>query len=224
MTSMPTPNPEKALEITIQHRRFARYPIRMPVIQAGDPLLSILAAHTQDLLKEGDLLFLSEKSVACAQGRAIPIEEIHPRPLAVFLSRFVYQSPYGIGLAMPETMEMALRECGCFRILLAAAAGALGKLFHRQGWFYRIAGWKAASIDGPCPYTLPPYNHCVVLGPLQPDMVCQELSLALHCPIAIVDVNDLGGSVLGVFPPTIDRTLLTQTLKDNPLGQSDEHS
>jgi hypothetical protein len=38
---------------------------------------------------------------------------------------------------MPETMEMALRECGRLRILFAAFISAVGKLFGVRGWFYR---------------------------------------------------------------------------------------
>ena len=92
------------------------------------------------------------------------MKDIHPRPLARFLCKFVLKTPYGIGLGIPETMEMALQECGTPKILFAAAVSAVGKLFHKRGWFYKIAGYKARSIDGPCDYTLPPYNEYVVLG------------------------------------------------------------
>ena len=40
-------------------------------------------------------------------------------------------------------MEMALRECGTPRILLAAGVAAVTKLFGRKGDFYRVAGPKA---------------------------------------------------------------------------------
>ena len=76
-------------------------------------------------------------------------------------------------------MEMALQECGTPRILFAAAVSAVGKLFHKRGWFYTIAGYKARSIDGPCDYTLPPYNEYVVLGPAQPDETAQKMSQCL---------------------------------------------
>ena len=109
-------------------------------------------------------MFITEKAVACTQRRAIPMKDIHPRPLAKFLCKFVLKTPYGIGLGIPETMEMALQECGTIRILFAAAVSAVGKLFGIRGWFYKVAGYKARSIDGPCDYTLPPYNEYVVLG------------------------------------------------------------
>ena len=59
--------------------------------------------------------------MACTQSRAIPMEDIKPRKLAVTLSRYVTKTP-GIGLGIPETMEMALQECGTLRILFAAFA------------------------------------------------------------------------------------------------------
>ncbi len=206
-------NPDKEEGITWQGMRYRRLCIRTPVITAGDDIVQVARRCAGPLLEKGDILFVTEKAVACAQRRAIPLEEIRPRPLARFLSRFVRRTPYGIGLAMPETMECALRECG-----------TLGKLLGERGWFYRVAGYRAASIDGPCPNTLPPYNRCVVLGPLRPDGVAQELSQALGCAVAVVDLNDLGGEILGVSDQRMDRVHLRALLRDNPLGQCSEQT
>ncbi|MBC2872060.1 coenzyme F420-0:L-glutamate ligase [Bittarella massiliensis] len=217
-------NPDKEEEITWQGMRYRRLCIRTPVITAGDDIVQVASRYAGPLLEKGDILFVTEKAVACTQRRAIPLEEIHPRPLARFLSRFVRRTPYGIGLAMPETMECALRECGTLRILLAAAVSAVGKLLGERGWFYRVAGYRAASIDGPCPNTLPPYNRYVVLGPLRPDGVAEELAQALGCAVAVVDLNDLGGEILGVSDRRMDRAHLCNLLRDNPLGQCSEQT
>lgn len=217
-------NKGKKLEISTAYGCFARYPISTPVIKKGDDIAEVLRESLSDRMEKGDICFISEKSVACAQGRAIPMEDIHPGALATVLSRFVHKSSHGIGLSMPETMEVALRECGVARILLASAVSAVGKLFGRRGWFYLVAGEKASAIDGPCPNTIPPYNRCVVPAPLHPDWECRRLSLALGCSVAIVDVNDLGGKVLGVSSEKLDRRLIVQALQDNPLGQGDEHT
>lgn len=168
---------------------------------------------------------MTEKAVACTQRRAIPMKDIHPRPLARFLCKFVLKTPYGIGLGIPETMEMALQECGTPKILFAAAVSAVGKLFHKRGWFYKIAGYKARSIDGPCDYTLPPYNEYVVLGPAEPDETAKKMSQRLGgIKVAITDINDLEGQILGTSDPSMDRDLLVKILKDNPLGQSLEQT
>lgn len=201
---------------------FGRYAIKTPVITEKDDVCDIAVKYVKPHLKKGDTVFFSEKMVACTQGRAIPVDEIKPRKMAVFLSSKVYRNPCGIGLAMPQTMEMALRECGAFRILLAAACHCIGRLMGQRGWFYVVAGRKAASIDGPCSYTIPPYNGCVVLGPKKPNKTAREISKSLGGEtVLIVDINDLGGSILGSSEKT-DKHLYTKILRDNPLGQSCE--
>ena len=126
---------------------------------------------------------------------------------------------------MPETMEMALRECGTMRILFAAFISAIGKLIGKRGWFYRIAGEKARAIDGPCDCTLPPYNECVSLAPAEPEVVAEDVSKALGgVGVIITDINDLGGNILGAYPASIDCDLMVRILKDNPLGQSHEQT
>ena len=122
------------------------------------------------------------------------------------------------------TMEMAIRECGTFRILVAAAVSAVGKLFGIRGWFYKVAGEKARSIDGPCDCTLPPYNEYVVLGPADPDKVAAEIYAVLGKPVLITDINDIGGVIMGAAPLSTDRGLMAAILRDNPLGQSHEQT
>ena len=212
-------NPEKNETITVDGVEYRRLCIKTHVITDQDNIVEVADKYASSLVQEGDILFITEKAVACTQKRDIPIDQIHPRPLARFLSRFVLRTPYGIGLAMPETMEMALRECGTIRILFAAAISAVGKLFGIRGWFYNIAGYKARSIDGPCDFTLPPYNHYVVLGPDKPDEAAADISKKVGVPVAITDINDLEGQILGTSDRSMDRDLLCKILKDNPLGQ-----
>ena len=217
-----TNNEGKNEIIEVDGVSYRRHPIRTHVVTDRDKINEVCATYAAPSMVEGDVLFISEKCVACTQKRAIYMKDIHPRRLAVLLSRFVTKTPHGIGLGIPETMEMALRECGTLRILFAAFIGAIGKLFRKRGWFYIIAGPKASSIDGPCPNTIPPYNECVVLGPLNPDETAADISNHLGYPVIIVDINDLGGNILGVSDCSMDRDLYARILKDNPLGQSRE--
>ena len=152
-------NPGKQLVRTVDGVDYQRIPVKTHLIPNTDDMADVVVRYAKARMQEGDILFISEKAVACTQNRAIPMEDIKPRKLAVTLSRYVTKTPAGIGLGIPETMEMALQECGTPRILFAAAVSAVGKLFHKRGWFYTIAGYKARSIDGPCDYTLPPYNE-----------------------------------------------------------------
>ncbi len=217
-------NTGKNRYIEIDGQKYARLPIQTHVITDTDHICDVAEQYAKEHLVADDILVVAEKAVACAQGRAIPMEEIHPRRLAKFLCRFVMKSKHGIGLGIPETMEMALRECGTLRILFAAAISAVGKLFHQRGWFYIIAGNKASCIDGPTPNTVPPYNRYVVLGPDKPDQIAKQIAERMGCRTAIVDINDLGGKILGVSHPDLNCDLLVRILSDNPLGQSSQQT
>ena len=217
-------NQGKALSIVVDGVSYERLPIRTRVVMPGDDIDAIIREYTAGQLQKGDLLFVTEKIVAITQGRSYQLDEITPRRLARFLSKYVTRTSYGIGLGMPETMEMALRECGTPRILLAAAVSAVTKLFGRRGDFYRVAGYKARSIDGPTAHTIPPYNTAVVLGPEKPKQVAQHVQSLLEVPVevAVVDINDIGGNILG---STLDRAgeqRLVRILGDKPLGQGHE--
>ncbi|HEY9308149.1 MAG TPA: coenzyme F420-0:L-glutamate ligase [Microbacterium sp.] len=214
-------NAGKALTVQVEGSSFARIPIRTRVVMPGDDLDEFIREYAADVVREGDLLFVTEKIVAITQGRSYLVEDIKPRRLAFFLSKYVTRTPYGIGLGMPETMEMALRECGPIRILFAAAVSAVTKLFGRKGDFYRIAGDKARAIDGPTSGTIPPYNKAVVLGPERPREVAQHVKALLGgvAEVAVVDINDLGGNILGSTLDKAGEKRLVAILKDNPLGQ-----
>lgn len=203
---------------------YSRLPIKTHVVTDKDDIVEVAMQYAAPHMQEGDMLFISEKCVACSQKRALLLSDIKPRRLAVFLSRHVTKTPHGIGLGIPETMEMALRECGTPRILLAAFCSVIGKLFRQKGWFYMVAGRKAAAIDGPTPNTLPPYNQCVVLGPADPDQTAAKIAAKLGNPVLIIDLNDLGGNILGTSDPSIDREWAVRVLQDNPLGQCSEQT
>jgi F420-0:gamma-glutamyl ligase len=216
----PSANAGKELSIAVDGIEYHRIPIKTPLVVRGDDLVAVVTAAAKRELRPGDVLFVTEKIVGITQGRSYPIEDIEPRKLAVTLSRYVQKTPHGIGLGMPETMEMALRECGTVRILLAAAVAAVTKKFGRKGDFYRIAGPKARGIDGPTEGTIPPYDSQVVLAPAQPKKVAAQLSAALGgADVAIVDINDLGGNILGSTLGSKRDAALVHILQDNPLGQ-----
>ncbi len=215
---------EKQPVIEYNNKKYLRIPVKTHVIQKEDNIIDVVKKYAEEIVKDDDIIFISEKVVSITQGRAFFLNEIKPRPLAVFLSKHVTKTPIGIGLGIPETMEMALRECGVLRILFAAAVSFITKLFGRKGDFYRIAGYKASSIDGPTPNTLPPYNRCVVLGPEEPDKVAKNVSDAIKAEVAVVDMNDFGGNVLGTSKNNLDRKMILEVLKDNPLGQCSEQT
>ena len=217
-----TPNPGKNLIRAVDGVDYMRIPVKTHLITKDDDMADVVKKYPQDLMREGDILFISEKAVACTQCRAIPMEDIKPRKLAVTLSRYVTKTPAGIGLGIPETMEMALQECGTLRILFAAFCSVIGKLLGKKGWFYIVAGPKARGIDGPTEGTIPPYDHYVVLTPADPMGTAKSLAKALGHPVAIVDINDLGANILGFSEKQPSMDQIAKILGDNPLGQGEE--
>ncbi len=208
--------------VEIGGQAYERIMLKTHTIMKGEDVGELLVRYAQPLLQPGDIVFMGEKATAASLGRAVPISEINPRPLARFLVRFVWKTPYGVGLSSPLTMEMAIREVGTIRILIGAIIGGFFKLLGIRGVFYRITGRRARSIDGPGDYVLPPYNQYVVLAVEQPDEVCQRASAKVGAPVAIVDANDMGFNLIGVSHESLRRFPFAGVLKDNPAGQSNQ--
>ena len=218
------PNSGKKLEIVVDGATWQRLPVRTHVITKDDDITNIVRKYASPHLQSGDVLFISERIVAISQGRAYPIKDIRPSWLAKFLVKFVHKSPYGIGLGSPWTMELAIREAGALRMLVAAFAAAVTKPFGLKGVFYHVAGNNVNAIDGPCDYTLPPYNDYAKLGPAKPQKVARELGETIGHDVVIIDANDLGAVVLGKSNPDIADAFCKAVFKDNPLGQSTEQT
>jgi F420-0:gamma-glutamyl ligase-like protein len=217
-------NTGKRLEAEQDGVRYLRIPLKTKLVMRDDDIADVVTTFAADRLEDGDILFVTEKIVAITQGRSFPTESIEPRKLATWLSSRVTKTPNGIGLGLPQTMEMALRECGTPRILLAAGVAAVTKLFGRRGDFYRVAGPKARGIDGPTSGTIPPYNSHVVLAPDRPAQVARQLRdvIGKKVDVLIVDMNDLGGNVLGSTMDRASTRSMERLLLDNPLGQGHE--
>lgn len=218
------PNEGKKLAIDTPSGCFIRLPIRTHLITPKDNIIDTVEKYTRPYWQEGDILFISERIVAISQGRSFFIKDIDPSALAKFLVKFVHKSPYGIGLGSPWTMELALREAGIGRILLAAFLAALTKPLGIKGLFYKVAGRNVNAIDGPCSYTLSPYNQCAKLGPKDPTAVARQIKQQTGFVSVIIDANDLGVAVLGKSDSEISDKFCREVFRDNPLGQTTEQT
>lgn len=218
------PNAGKRLVIDLGNDAWARLPVKTHIITKDDNIVEIVERYAKPHLSNNDILFISERAVAITQGRAFPIKDIKPSLLAKFLVKFVHKSPYGIGLGSPWTMELAIKEAGYLRIITGALAAAVTKPFGVKGVFYKIVGKNINAIDGPCSYTLPPYNEYAKLGPAEPEKVAMRLKSAIHHDVVIIDANDLGVAVLGKSSKDISESFCKGVFKDNPLGQSTEQT
>src|SRR3989338_6091717 len=218
------PNSGKKLIIDLADGKWARLPIKTHIITKDDNIIEIAKRYAKPHLINDDILFVSERIVAISQGRAFPIKHIKPSFLAKFLVKFVHKSPYGIGLGSPWTMELAIKEGGIFRIIIGALDTIITKPFGIKGVFYKVVGKNINAIDGPCDYTLPPYNEYAKLGPAEPEKVAKNLKFEINHNVVIIDANDLGVAVLGKSNKDISNVFCKNVFKDNPLGQSSEQT
>ena len=218
------PNEGKQLEIATPFGKYQRFPIKTHVIMNGDSLTDLMDKYVKPWLQKDDMIFISEKIVAISQGRAFDIDDIHPTPLAKFLCKFVQKTSYGIGLGSPHTMQLAIEDIGKPKILFAAFCSAVTKPFGKRGVFYNIVGVKGRAIDGPCDYTLRPYNHSVKLAPKDPDNAAKILQDYTGHAVVIIDANDIGSNILGISDKTIDQELCNAIFGDNPLGQGSQQT
>lgn len=218
------PNEGKSLTIEVSGATYGRYPVRTHLVTDRDDIVSVVRDAVAPHLRQGDVVVVSEKIVAISQGRAFPVEQIRPSFWARLCSRFISKPGWGIGLGSPETMELAIREAGLARILLAGALAFPPRLIGIKGLFYHLVGKNINSIDGPTSYTIPPYNRYAKLPPKDPQGVALAISRALSgASVAIIDANDFGQRVLGASAGVNKKTVERQ-FADNPLGQGAEQT
>jgi len=223
------PNDMKHLFAALGGTVWARIPLKTDLVGRGDDLDELFRRQVVAHVKPGDIVVMAEKPIAASQGRSYALDEIHPTRLAKVLSKAVTKTPHGIGLGIPETMQLAIDEAGAPRIVAAAAASAAGKVLGKRGLFYKIAGSNVEAIDGPTWNTLPPHNTHAKLGPADPDGVAAHLSTLLAnaaggpVGFVVIDANDLTATVLGASPGA-DRVLAATLMRDNPLGQGHEQT
>jgi asparagine synthase (glutamine-hydrolysing) len=223
------PNDEKHLFAVANGTVYARLPLHTDLVARGDDLDEVMRRHVSEHIRPGDLVVMAEKPIAASQGRSYALDEIHPTKLAKVLSKAVTKTPHGIGLGIPETMQLAIDEAGAPRIVAAAAVSAAGKAVGKRGLFYKVAGADVEAIDGPTWNTLPPHNTHAKLGPADPDGVAAHLAGVLsdaaggRVEFVVIDANDLTATVLGASPGA-DRELARRLMRDNPLGQGHEQT
>jgi len=220
----PLANEGKKLAIEIDGVSYLRIPVKTHVVMREDDLAEVLDKYTKEIRQPGDIIFVSEKIVAITQGRAFPICDIKPGWFAKFLVKFVYKSPYGIGLGSPYTMQLAVEDVGVPRLLLGCAAALVTKPFGIRGVFYKVCGPRAYAIDGPCDCTIPPYNRYAKMAPKNPDKVARKLKEKLGNEFIVLDANDLNVDILGKSSKNLDVKFLKALFKDNPLGQNSQQT
>ncbi|GAB2536674.1 hypothetical protein [Brachybacterium huguangmaarense] len=252
------PNPGKNLDLAIAGTGVTarRYPLRTGKFAADSDMDAEISRYVRgffealdaELAGDGEAaaehraatvgrpwnLTVSEKIIAIMQGRSYFVWDVKPSWWAQRLSRYVARTPAGIGLGDPVTMQLAIQEAGLPRVIVASAAGALGKALGKKGWFYHVVGGNVRAIDGPTEYSVYPANVSAKLPPKDPDRVAAHLNDVVRATVpagwaatftgtVVMDANDLGRNTLGKTAPASGEHYELQ-FADNPLGQGREQT
>ena len=215
-------NPEKPLTRTIDGREYYRCPIHTRLVKVGDNLSQLVEEYVLPYFQEGDCVYISEKIVSLCQRDIIPKESVKLSRTAKFLSRLASTNDSaGIGVHNVYKMQVAILLCGKAKVIFAAIAAGVARLFGKRGVFYEITGPQVAGLDGFYSTYFEDYKNFGILSPKEPDKAAAkvEAETGVHCCVA--DINDFGGEVLAVSPQSpMDKALLQKLLKDNPAGNA----
>jgi F420-0:gamma-glutamyl ligase len=206
--------------MSVAGERFERTLVCTPWLAPGLDLAAFLRDSVVERLGPGDLLVVTEKVIVVTTGRGVPAAMVRPGRLARFVAAHVRPVGNSRGLSIPEKAQLVIDTAGWWRVAAAVAAGAVTRPLGIHGAFYVVAGYVARSMDG----MRPPYGD-TLLPPLSPPIahaIAEQLASELGQPVAIVDMNDRGGSVRAVAGSLISKRRLPEVMADNPLGQRDQ--
>ena len=140
--------------------------------------------------------------------------------LAKFLSKFAMRSDAGVGVDNPYKMQFAIDLCGSLKVIWAAIAGGVCKLFGKRGVFYEIVGPEISGLDGFYGNVFSEYADFGIRIPENSTGVCNEIYEKLGIRTMIVDANDFNAEILGKSDVIEYKDEeLSKMIKDNPAGQ-----
>jgi hypothetical protein len=185
-------------------------------LEPGDDFTAVIRQACSGI-RSGDTIAISEKVAVLLTFRTISSASIRVGPLARLLAKSVRPREGSRGISVPEKMQYVLDQVGWPRICAAAAVSAVTRPLGIRGAFYRIAGTLARDVDG----GRPPYEDRLIppLPCSEAAMMCLDLEKLLGVGVAIVDLNDYGGSIRATSPSAIPAPTLARILADNPLRQ-----
>ncbi len=200
-------------------KQYERLLFKTHFITSGEDMVDVVSHYLTGFLKEGDVIFVSDKALANSQNRSIHVNDIKPGFFARLLYRFVYKSIAGRGIGTPEKMQVAIEQVGLFRILLGAFFSLITKIFGIRGVFYKIVGEKVRGIDGMSGGPDGPYWNCVILPSESPSAVARRIYEKTGFHAVIADINYVDGHIMGLSSEQLDELDFLAILKDNPMGQ-----
>ncbi|GIL31397.1 class II glutamine amidotransferase domain-containing protein [Actinocatenispora comari] len=235
--------PERPSSTTVDGARWLRLPVATRTLRAGDAYADSVAWYVTERVRAACAddryrrrfgrcwyLVVAARPLAVAQGRVRPLWELRPGWWARRMSGFVRDRSWQ-GLGNPWTMQTAIDEAGLRRMLFAAAAGAGGRLLHRQGLFDRVAGEPVRQVRGPVERATFPANVAVAAAPTDPAAAAADLLAAVRAGLrddvatgiagcAVVGTDRVGGGCQ-VLACVGDRPadFYAAACADDPLGR-----
>ncbi len=220
---MLNPNESKKLVIETGIGEYERYAIKTHFVKAGENFDEIIEKYVLPHYREGDIVSVSEKIVALCQNRIIHRKDMKISFWAKFLSKFASHPDHGIGVGEAIKMQFAIDRVGLLKVLWAAAASAVTKLFGKKGVFYEIVGIEVSGLDGFYDHVWEEYRDIGILIPENSAGVCDHIKEKFGMDMMIVDANDYGQELLGKGTSlAIEDGHLLEMIKDNPAGQGRE--
>ena len=209
--------PQEVLEIPINNK-YKAFAIKTDLLGCFDDPVNTVIEYCKGFVEKNDILTIGESPLAIMQNRYIAPQNLEYSFFSKALCYFFHPTS---SLATACGIQLLINRIGITRITFALIVGFLFKLVGIKGMFYRLTGSESSLIDD-ISGTVIPYDKSIVMGPLNADLFCKEVSKCLNVDVAVVDVNDLGGvKILASSNKTINK-ILKRNLISNPAGNGDE--
>jgi len=209
--------PKEVFEIPINNK-YKAFAIKTDLLGCFDQPVNTVIEYCKEIVEKNDILTIGESPLAIMQNRYISPQNLEYSLFSKALCYFFHPTS---SLATACGMQLLINRIGVTRITFALFVGFLFKLIGIKGIFYRLTGSESSLIDD-ISGTVKPYDKSIVMGPLNADLFCKEVSKYLNIDVAVVDVNDLGGvKVLASSNKKVNK-ILKRNLISNPAGNGDE--
>ena len=214
-------NPNKNVEIKVGENTYKRHAIETHYVQIGENYVDIIEKYVKPIYEDGDIISISEKIIGLCQKRVIYKKDVKVSKMAKFLSKFAMKSDAGVGVVNPYKMQFAIMLCGKPKVLWAAIAGGVCKIFGKHGVFYEIVGPEISGLDGFYGDVFEDYAEFGIRIPENSTGVCNEIYEKTGVKCMIVDANDFNVEILGKADSIeYSDDELKGMIKDNPAGQA----
>jgi len=209
--------PKEVFEIQINNK-YKAFAIKTDLLGCFDNPVNTVIEYCKGIVEKNDILTIGESPLAIMQNRYISPQNLEYSLFSKALCYFFHPTS---SLATACGMQLLINRIGVTRITFALFVGFIFKSVGIKGMFYRLTGSESSLIDD-ISGTVTPYDKSIVMGPLNADLFCKEVSNYLNIDVAVVDVNDLGGvKVLASSNKKVNK-ILKRNLLSNPAGNGDE--